>query len=71
MKYIPDDWTAKQNNLKILLSKKETFEDGVKLLLEMHGLLHDKKVYNNSEETIYNRLWENLKEETCKIISNK
>jgi hypothetical protein len=71
MKHIPDDWTTKQNNLKILLSKKETFDNGIKLLLEMHGLLHDKKVYNNNEETIYNKLWKNLKEETCKIISNK
>jgi hypothetical protein len=71
VKYIPDDWTTKQNNLKTLLSKKETFGNGVELLVEMHGLLHDKKVYNNNEETIYNKLWENLKEETCKIISNK
>jgi hypothetical protein len=71
MKYIPDHWTTKQNNLKILLSKKENFDNGVKLLLEMHGLLHDKKVYNNDKETIYGKLWETLKEETCKIISNK
>ena len=71
MKYIPDDWTVKQNNLKILLSKKETFDNGIKLLLEMHGLLHDKKVYNNKDRTIYTNLWENLKGETCKITSHK
>jgi hypothetical protein len=71
MKYIPNDWTAKQNNLKILLSKRETFDGGIKLLLEMHGILHDKKIYKGKDETIYNILWENLKEETCKIISSK
>ena len=71
MKYIPNDWTVKQNDLKILLSKEETFDSGIKLLLEMHSILHDKKVYKSKDETIYNILWENLKEETCKIISSK
>ncbi|MDR0561945.1 MAG: hypothetical protein LBG73_04575 [Spirochaetaceae bacterium] len=40
-----------------MLSKKEAFDTGIKLLSEMHGLLHDKKVYNNTEET-------------CRILSN-
>jgi len=71
MKYIPGDWTIKQNNLKKLLSKEETFNDGIKLLLNMHSILHDKKVYNNKDDTIYNVLWENLKNETCKIITSK
>jgi hypothetical protein len=71
MKYIPSDWTIKQNNLKIFLSKEQTFDDGIKLLLEMHGILHDKKVYKNNDETVYDIFWENLKEETCKKISNK
>jgi hypothetical protein len=53
------------------LSKEETFNDGIKLLLDMHSILHDKKVYNNKENTIYNVLWENLKNETCKIITSK
>jgi hypothetical protein len=70
MKHISNDWSNKQNSLKILLSKGQTFDDGIKLLLEMHGLLHDKKIYNNMD-TFYNKLWENLNEETCKIISNK
>jgi hypothetical protein len=71
MKYIPNDWTIKQTNLRKLLSKGETFDDGIKLLLDMHNILHDKKVYNSKEETIYNKLWENLKDETCKIITSK
>ena len=71
MKYIPGDWTTKQNNLKKLLSKEETFNDGIKLLLDMHSILHDKKVYNNKDDTIYNVLWDNLTNETCKIITNK
>jgi hypothetical protein len=71
MKYIPNDWTIKQNNLKKLLSKKETFDDGIKLLLDMHSILHDKKVYTSKKETNYNKLWENLKDDTCKIITRK
>jgi hypothetical protein len=71
MKFIPNDWTIKQNYLKIYLSKEQTFDQGIISLMEMHGLLHDKKVYKNANDTIYNTLWNNLKEETCKIISNK
>jgi hypothetical protein len=71
MNHISSDWSDKQNSLKILLSKEQTFDNGIKLLLEMHGLLHDKKISNNNIETIYNKLWENLNEETCKIISKK
>ncbi|HCC37290.1 MAG TPA: hypothetical protein DEQ14_06540 [Treponema sp.] len=70
MKYIPADWTPKQNNLKILLSKEATFDAGIKLLLEMHSLLHDKKVYQSNDDTLYNALWKNLSDETCKIMSN-
>ena len=71
MKYIPDDWTIKQKNLSVLLSKEKTFDNGIKLLLEMHSLLHDKKVYKNINDTIYDKLWENLEEKTCKIISSQ
>ncbi|MDR2477965.1 MAG: hypothetical protein LBD48_01485 [Treponema sp.] len=34
-------------------------------------MLHDKKICGNSNETIYDNLWNNLKGETCKIISKK
>ena len=37
----------------------------------MHSILHDKKVYNSKEDTNYNKLWENLDDETCKIITKK
>jgi len=68
---VSEGWNENQKNLNIYLSKQNTFEKGIKLLLEMHCLLHDKKVYNITKETYYYKLWENLKEETCKIISKK
>jgi len=71
MKYISSDWTLKQNSLKKLLSKEETFNEGIELLLDMHSILHDKKVYGSKEDTYYNKLWENLDYETCKIITKK
>jgi hypothetical protein len=64
-------WNEKQKKLKALLPVEKTFNDGKKLLLEMHSLLHDKKVYKTKVETFYDNLWKNLNEETCKIISNK
>jgi hypothetical protein len=71
MNHISNNWSKKQNNLKILLSKEQTFDNGIKLLIEMHGLLHDRKISGNNIETFYDILWENLKEETCKLISKK
>jgi hypothetical protein len=64
-------WNEKQKSLNILLPNQKTFVKGINLLLEMHGLLHDKKVYKITSETFYDNLWEDMKEETCKIISNK
>ena len=64
-------WNEKQKNLAVLLPNQKTFAKGIKLLLEMHSLLHDKKVYKTAAETFYDNLWENMKEETCKVISNK
>jgi len=64
-------WNEKQKNLNVLLANQNTFEKGINLLLEMHSLLHDKKVYKVNFETFYDNLWENMKEETCKIISKK
>ena len=68
---VTKDWNNKQKNLKVYLLNQKTFIKGKNLLLEMHSLLHDKKVYNTSIETIYDNLWDNLQEKTCKIISNK
>jgi hypothetical protein len=64
-------WNEKQKNLAVFLPNQKTFNKGINLLLEMHSLLHDKKVYKTSSETFYDNLWENMKDETCKIISDK
>ena len=63
-------WNEKQKKLKGYLSASETFEKGKKLLLEMHGLLHERKVYNNGD-TFYDDLWNDLTEGACRIISKK
>jgi hypothetical protein len=68
---VSNNWNEKQKNLKILLPNQKTFAKGIKLLLEMHSMLHDKKIYKITSETFYDDLWENMKEETCKIISDK
>jgi hypothetical protein len=64
-------WNEKQKNLAVFLPNLKTFAKGINLLLEMHSLLHDKKVYKTAGETFYDNLWKDLKEETCKIISDK
>jgi len=64
-------WNEKQKKLNVLLPNQKTFEEGINLLLEMHSLLHDKKVYKLTFKTFYDDLWENMKDETCRIISSK
>lgn len=64
-------WNENQKKLSLCLQNKETFTQGISLLLEMHQSLHDKKVYKSPSETYFNNLWENLEEKTCKIISKK
>ena len=60
-----------QKKWKALIKKEDTFVEGKNILLENHALIHDKKVYGASDATIYDLLWENLKPETCKIISKQ
>jgi len=64
-------WNENQKKLNILLPNQKTFKKGIDLLLEMHSLLHDKKVSRTNSETYYDNLWEKMKDETCRIISNK
>jgi hypothetical protein len=71
MKNIPNDWSEKQNNLKILLSKENTFNGGIKLLYGMHSILHSKKVYESNDETLYDNLFNGLKMEIGKIVTKK
>jgi hypothetical protein len=68
---VSKNWNYKQKNLKLFFSNQKTFINGKNLLLEMHNLLHEKRVYKTNIETFYDNLWENLNEETCKIISSK
>jgi hypothetical protein len=77
----PTGWKDRQDKLKVfsnnqdkwksLICKKETFVEGRNILLINHSLLHDKKVYKTNDKTIYELLWENLKTETCKVITKQ
>jgi len=71
MIYVSKGWNENQKNLTVFLKNQKTFVKGINLLLEMHSLLHDKKVYKTTAETLYDNLWEDMKDETCKIISDK
>jgi len=71
MIYTSKSWNENQKKLAVFLSNQKTFVKGIALLLEMHSLLHDKKVYNGETQTYYNDLWNGLNDETCKVISKK
>jgi len=68
---VSESWNANQKKLPVLLAKENTFPAGIKLLLEMHSLLHDKKVYKKTDDTYFDDLSKDLKDETCKIITAK
>ena len=68
---VSKSWNENQKNLAVCLANQNTFTKGITLLLEMHSLVHDKKVYSGKIDTYYNELWENMNDETCRIISTK
>jgi hypothetical protein len=60
---VTKDWNPKQKELNMLLSKENSFKEGISLCLTMHNELHDLK--KTHKQTIYQSLIENLLQETA------
>ncbi len=59
---VTKDWNPKQKKLNMLLSKEDSFDEGISLCLAMHNDLHD--LQETYDKTIYQTLIEDLTQET-------
>jgi hypothetical protein len=62
------DWNPLQARLKELITKKEHFIEMQKLLLQMHSLVHSKKVYGGSTDTFLDEIWEGLTDKAFRTM---
>ncbi|MBN2039190.1 MAG: DinB family protein [Spirochaetes bacterium] len=62
---VTKDWNPKQKKLALLLSKSESFIEGIYLCLEMHNQVHDMEKEN--KPTIYQQLINGLTSEIIKF----
>jgi hypothetical protein len=60
MAYDNINWNPTQARLRELIKKKENFDEMKELLLQMHALLHCREVYEGTEPTYMDELWEDL-----------
>ncbi|MDR2043672.1 MAG: DinB family protein [Clostridium sp.] len=57
------DWNPKQTELKTALAHQESFEEAIKLCLELHGSVHSGAVSRTALPTIFDGLWNGLSHE--------
>ncbi len=62
------DWNPLQARLKELITKKECFEEMQQLLLQMHSLVHSKRVYGESADTFMDEIWEGLTDKAFRTM---
>lgn len=68
---IAKEWNPKQAELKNLINKKDKFEDAIKVLLELHSMVHSSELSGTEIITLEDELWDGLKESACRIMPTK
>jgi len=56
------DWLPRQERLKKLIAKSESFDEAMALALEMHAFLHTSEVSPGSGHTLGDEIWDGLNE---------
>ena len=59
---VTKDWNPNQKKLNMLLSKEDSFDEGISLCLAMHNEMHN--LQETHDKTIYQTLIEDLTQET-------
>ena len=44
------DWNPKQSLLRSIIQKEDKFDECIKLIYELHSMVHTCEVYNKGEE---------------------
>lgn len=65
------DWLPKQDRLRNLINKHESFDEAIQIALEMHALLHSSEITKSSSPTLGDEIWQDLTEEDFAIMPTK
>lgn len=65
------DWLPKQDRLRNLINKHESFDEAIQIALEMHALLHSSEITKSSSPTFGDEIWQDLTEEDFAIMPTK
>ena len=57
---VAKQWNPKQAQLKALIQKAADFDQGMKLVLELHSLVHTSEMSQQEVKTFEDELWETL-----------
>lgn len=68
MNSVVKDWNPKQALLRSIILKKDKFDESIKLIYELHSMVHASEVYNKEEKTIEDELWDGLDLKVCSIM---
>ncbi len=65
---VSEQWNPKQALLKEYLSRRDRFDEAIKLCLEMHSLVHTSEMSNSTVRTYEDDLWDGLNEQVFRWI---
>ena len=60
---VSEQWNPKQALLKEYLSRRDEFDEAIKLCLEMHSLVHTSEMSSSTVRTYEDDLWDGLNEQ--------
>lgn len=65
------NFNDKLKKLRSIIMKEDQLTRSKELLLELHSMVHSSSVYNLSDKTIEDFVWDNINEETIRVNTNK
>lgn len=65
---VSEQWNPKQALLKEYLSRRDKFDEAIKLCLEMHSLVHTSEMSSSTVRTYEDDLWDGLNEQVFRWI---
>jgi hypothetical protein len=60
---VSEQWNSKQALLKEYLSRRDRFDEAIRLCLEMHSFVHTSEMSSSTVRTYEDDLWDGLNEQ--------
>lgn len=62
------DWNPKHSLLRSIIQKEDRFDEYIKLIYELHSMVHTCEVYSKGKETLEDDLWDGLDLKACSMM---